>query len=514
MKKADFLVIEPKTEFIISMATQTGKVLAKVKWNGVGGPENQLMNTWEIGTVQKTDGKQIIPFESDSELDSLKKEIDSFIEECDVQINNFMQYKETKNGSKKTITAVDEFLDDKMYEKGLYNQDLEDQVDTIFGAQVESTESIDANTEYKKATAGNGWAYLDCTDGMTKVSYTILRAFKVAIDNEDYLSDSIAQKLTSGISSSELSELAVDALSIYEFEPETPEAEIKEYVNKNVILQGNEPVLENEDLNRVTVKVTFNDGSYLVTGINGGLDVATQYYVGNQFNLGSVEDKMRTAVSVELVDSEPMFESFDSILEAIRFSSKNRESTNSITGTDYSKAFTAIHQNVDRIEQKVDTLYRASKTPENEQIVTNMIPLIDGIIESYMTEFAELESKHINQSYIPVIANSISTIINEWIASAEFLDVSLYQTKSLNVKGSEIIGNFINDVYHPMTKYSDMISEMLKSGNATVSDKGISAKIKAIIDRIHNEMKQFFGKYREMTKQRINVLKNKELATA
>ena len=52
----------------------------------------------------------------------------------------------------------------------------------------------------------------------------------------------------------------------------------------------------------ITVKVTFEDGDYLTTGINTDLDGAKQYYEGRLFNLGCVEDHMVKAVKVEEID--------------------------------------------------------------------------------------------------------------------------------------------------------------------------------------------------------------------
>ena len=51
----------------------------------------------------------------------------------------------------------------------------------------------------------------------------------------------------------------------------------------------------------ITVKVTFEDGDYLTTGINTDLEGAKKYYEGRVFNLGSVEDRMVKAISVEQV---------------------------------------------------------------------------------------------------------------------------------------------------------------------------------------------------------------------
>lgn len=49
----------------------------------------------------------------------------------------------------------------------------------------------------------------------------------------------------------------------------------------------------------ITVKVTFADGDTLTTSINTDIDGARNYYVGKIFNLGSDDDRLMTAVSVE-----------------------------------------------------------------------------------------------------------------------------------------------------------------------------------------------------------------------
>jgi hypothetical protein len=51
---------------------------------------------------------------------------------------------------------------------------------------------------------------------------------------------------------------------------------------------------------KVTVKVTFEDGNYLVTDINTDLEGAKKYYLGKEFNVGfGEEDNMIKAVKVE-----------------------------------------------------------------------------------------------------------------------------------------------------------------------------------------------------------------------
>lgn len=53
----------------------------------------------------------------------------------------------------------------------------------------------------------------------------------------------------------------------------------------------------------MTVKVTFDNGNSLVTGINGTEESIRKYYIGNAFNLGDGcdGDLMATAVEVEVL---------------------------------------------------------------------------------------------------------------------------------------------------------------------------------------------------------------------
>ena len=51
----------------------------------------------------------------------------------------------------------------------------------------------------------------------------------------------------------------------------------------------------------ITVKVTFEDGDSLQTDINTTLEGARRYYLGQYFNLGTVEDRMVKAVKVEQI---------------------------------------------------------------------------------------------------------------------------------------------------------------------------------------------------------------------
>lgn len=52
------------------------------------------------------------------------------------------------------------------------------------------------------------------------------------------------------------------------------------------------------------VKVFFEDGDSFITRINGTEEEIKNYYLGNIFNLGCVNDKMLKCVNVEFLGEE------------------------------------------------------------------------------------------------------------------------------------------------------------------------------------------------------------------
>lgn len=55
---------------------------------------------------------------------------------------------------------------------------------------------------------------------------------------------------------------------------------------------------------RHTVRVTFANGDTLKTEINGTPDEVCDYYIGNMFNIGSDNDNMQCAMSIEFFDGD------------------------------------------------------------------------------------------------------------------------------------------------------------------------------------------------------------------
>ena len=51
----------------------------------------------------------------------------------------------------------------------------------------------------------------------------------------------------------------------------------------------------------ITVKATFADGDYIISGFNGTFEAAMRYYLGSKFNLGIAEDNMQECTGLELI---------------------------------------------------------------------------------------------------------------------------------------------------------------------------------------------------------------------
>jgi hypothetical protein len=51
----------------------------------------------------------------------------------------------------------------------------------------------------------------------------------------------------------------------------------------------------------ITVKCHYEDGDTTTTRFNGTMEEATQYYVGNVFNIGTVTDNLQKCVKIEEV---------------------------------------------------------------------------------------------------------------------------------------------------------------------------------------------------------------------
>lgn len=51
----------------------------------------------------------------------------------------------------------------------------------------------------------------------------------------------------------------------------------------------------------ISIECTYSNGDVITTSINGTIETAKKYFVGQWFNLGSFEDNMQQCIKVELV---------------------------------------------------------------------------------------------------------------------------------------------------------------------------------------------------------------------
>lgn len=52
----------------------------------------------------------------------------------------------------------------------------------------------------------------------------------------------------------------------------------------------------------ITVKCYYENGNTVTTGINATFEQAEQYFVGNVFNIGTVEDNLQRCIKIEQVN--------------------------------------------------------------------------------------------------------------------------------------------------------------------------------------------------------------------
>jgi hypothetical protein len=51
----------------------------------------------------------------------------------------------------------------------------------------------------------------------------------------------------------------------------------------------------------IAIKCTYEDGTVIKTNINGSLDDAKRYFLGQYVNIGHIEDNVQKCVNVELL---------------------------------------------------------------------------------------------------------------------------------------------------------------------------------------------------------------------
>lgn len=205
---------------------------------------------------------------------------------------------------------------------------------------------------------------------------------------------------------------------------------------------------------------------------------------------------LKQSVIIDWLMEDDMFGNISSISksrieEKIRLGSKDRETINDRTGTDYSKAFTMLHKNIDRLESVSDGIYKNANVAREDQIATALIPLIETILEKYMVELEEMENANAN-ALIPTFTNNVANVINHWVMYISKLESDINQHHNLKIKGREVIAKFIEEVYKPTSDYTNMISKLVKDGKAQVDEKGINVKFDNIMKAIDEKSKSFY----------------------
>lgn len=190
--------------------------------------------------------------------------------------------------------------------------------------------------------------------------------------------------------------------------------------------------------------------------------------------------------------------------EKIRLGSKDRESINDRTGTDYSKAFDALHKNIDRLESVSDGIYKNAGVAKEDQIATAIIPLIESILDKYMVELEEMENANAN-ALIPTFTKNVANIINQWVMQISKLESNINQHHNLKIKGREVVAKFIQEVYEPTVNYTNMISKLVKDGKAQVDEKGINVKFDNIMKEIDDKSKAFYDSVNTLAQSQKGV---------
>lgn len=558
IKQAEILVVAPKSEFIVKANTKSGVVLAKVKWRGAFGPENQTMSTWNIGPIQLSDGKTNKAFSSDEEVDAVEKEIDDYIGDCDAQINNFMQHKSTKSGDRKVIKYVDDFADDRAYEAGFYNQDLEDQVDKLYPASTATTfaESIDMP----------GWVHLDNIMIKKDAMSILVKAMRVpnidtlAIDQGTKTTiSSIIDRIANALMDQDTmtpeswSTLLYDAISAgfgdSRFD-EMSETELRTYVDSSVGIDSkpqlatfeglfpehNDSPYEESPHHKFMETFTnakqsaINDGSgfgvipctdgnikvgyvildcmlkavnnddglgeHIIAEYMNGVTVAkfkelAELALNQEDAFDLYEDDIREQYMSTHVLPENADESFDSILEAIRFD--ENEYVNHRTGTDYSKAFDALHNNVVRVKKLAQGIYHHNNVDRDNQITTHLVGNIETFLNKYMAEMEDVETEF-PDSFIPALTNNVTNVVNRWVKNISELDTTINQHFDVTgITGKQVIGMYNTEVYPEMSDVGNMITKMKFGLNHKDPNKAtaLATKLAHVIKHIDATQQKF-----------------------
>jgi hypothetical protein len=570
MKQAEILVVAPTSEFIVKANTKVGVVLAKVKWAGAFGPENQTMSTWRIGPIQLSDGKTNKAFTSDVEADAIEKEIDDYIGDCDAQINNFMQHKSTKSGDRKVIKYVDDFADDRAYEAGFYNQDLEDQVDKLFGGTPSMNESAELT----------GWVHLDHVQ-ISKDAMTILakamrmpepESLDVDPDTKAAIAD-IVDRITNALTNQDSmtteswSALIYDAINAgigdSRFDGMS-EADIKAYSDSSVGADDNTPIPTFEGLfpervdgsyetsphNKVSTEFinakqsSINDGTGfgIITCTDGQVKVAYTILncmlkeINGDTGLGEhIVDEFTRGISIdkfkELAESALASDGFDLYEDDVR---EQYMSTHILHEAAAIKSFDAILEAIRFDEEKPEFKNDRTGTDYSKAFevlhsnVVRVTKLAQGIyhhnnvdrddqitialvgnIETFLNKYmAEMEDveKEFPNSYIPALTNNVTNIVNKWVKNISELDTTINQ----HFKVAGITGKQVIGMYN-----TEVYPEMSEVGNMITKMKfGLNHKdpnkATALVTKLANIIKHIDAtqqKFHDTIMQRVHANK-------
>ena len=333
---ARITIIDPNEQFIVSYSDGSNTIRAKVKTNG---------GKFSVGTIQVYDpNSKNLPFEDDDQADEIKFDINEFLSTVSDQVSAFIST--GKNGESKEITEGNEmkgqfegvaketyigFVKKLMESAG--DKALEDAViggfETIFEARERKTED-----EYQiHGNYGHGWEEVTAESTMKDaraqlktyrenepgVSFKIvykrvkkeepkaqLEARERKTEDEYQIHGNYGHGWEEVTAESTMKDARAQLKTYRENEPgvsfKIVYKRVKKEEPKAQLEAGNE--VPSDAVPVVFVKVTFDDGDFLKTSINGDLESAKKYYLGKDFTFGTGENDEVTkkAVDVELAD--------------------------------------------------------------------------------------------------------------------------------------------------------------------------------------------------------------------
>src|SRR5574343_50658 len=135
-------------------------------------------------------------------------------------------------------------------------------------------------------------------------------------------------------------------------------------------------------------------------------------------------DFIKEETSEEKPEETPNDETKEVIMEDVNLG--ERKATGDYTGTDYSKIFETLFAFLDEVENHVESMYRLNNVEDQDQIITQTIPHIDKILNTYKAEFQQLEEQHMDD-VLPVMRTTIVNAVTKWIQILKKFDIKLNQ---------------------------------------------------------------------------------------